>query len=146
MAETGNKTGEGTNGTADAAQGGTQAGGAGQGGASASSGSGFGGASAFGGSGSAQEMTNRMRAGGEAMAQSGQQLGLKMLDQAEINTREAFRAMRDAAQAKDLSDVMRIQNEFMREAGSRSVSHAREIGELIASFGRQTMGQFTGGK
>lgn len=94
----------------------------------------------------AREAGDRMKQGGERLAQGGQDLGLKLLDQAETNTREAFRAMREAAQAKDLSDVMRIQGDYLREAGSRSVAQAREIGEMIASFGRETMGQFTGRK
>lgn len=92
----------------------------------------------------AREAGDRMKQGGERLAQGGQDLGLKLLDQAETNTREAFNAMRQAAQAKDLSDIMRIQGDYLREAGSRSVSQAREIGEMIASFGRETMGQFTG--
>lgn len=92
----------------------------------------------------AREMGDRMKQGGQQMAQGGQDLGLKLLDQAETNTREAFRAMREAAQAKDVSEVMKIQGDYLREAGGRSVAQAREIGELIASFGRQAMGQFTG--
>ncbi|PCD03243.1 hypothetical protein COC42_02165 [Sphingomonas spermidinifaciens] len=86
----------------------------------------------------------RMKAAGETMADAGSQLGLKMLDQAETNTREAFQAMRAAAQANDLSDVMRIQSDYLREQGSRSVAQVREIGELIAEFGRNAMGQMTG--
>ena len=92
----------------------------------------------------AREMGDRMKQGGQQIAQGGQDLGLKLLDQAETNTREAFKAMRDAAQAKDVSEVMKIQGDYLREAGSRSVTQAREIGELIASFGRSAMGQFTG--
>ncbi len=91
-----------------------------------------------------QAAGDRMKATGEAMADAGSQLGLKMLDQAETNTREAFQAMRSAAQANDLSEVMRIQTEFLREQSSRSVSHVREIGELIADFGRNAIGQMTG--
>lgn len=92
----------------------------------------------------ARDMGDKMKQGGERLAQGGQDLGLKLLDQAETNTREAFNAMRQAAQAKDISEIMRIQGDYLREAGSRSVSQAREIGEMIASFGRETMGQFTG--
>lgn len=92
----------------------------------------------------AREAGDRFKQGGQQMAQGGQDLGLKLLDQAETNTREAFKAMRDAAQAKDVSEVMKIQGDYLREAGSRSVAQAREIGELIASFGRTAMGQFTG--
>ncbi len=86
---------------------------------------------------------DRMQATGSAMAESSSQLGTKMLDQAEANTQEAFKAMRAAAQANDVSEVMRIQAEYLREQGSRSVAQAREIGELIASFGRNAIGSMT---
>ncbi|TKD50476.1 phasin family protein [Sphingomonas baiyangensis] len=91
-----------------------------------------------------RETADRMGAAGEAMQDQGAKLGLTMLEQAELNTREAFAAMRAAAQASDLSEVMRIQTDYMRDQGSRSVSQAREIGEIIAGFGRSAMGQFTG--
>ena len=86
----------------------------------------------------------RMRAAGGQIAGQGSELGLRMLDQAETNTREAFRMMRAAAQAHDMNEVMRLQSEYMREQSTRSVAQAREIGELIASFGRATIGQMTG--
>lgn len=86
----------------------------------------------------------RMRDAGGQMAGQGSELGMRMLDQAETNTREAFRMMRAAAQAKDMTDVMRLQSEFLREQSNRSIAQAREIGELIASFGRATIGQMTG--
>lgn len=91
-----------------------------------------------------QAAGERMKAAGETMADAGSQLGLKMLDQAETNTREAFQAMRSAAQANDLTEVMRIQADYLREQGSRSVSQVREIGEMIADFGRNAIGQMTG--
>lgn len=86
----------------------------------------------------------KMRASGEKMAESGTQLGMKMLDQAEQNTREAFNAMRAAAKARDLSEVMHVQGEYLREQGNRSMAQAREIAEMIASFGRETIGKMTG--
>ncbi|MBM7405823.1 MULTISPECIES: phasin family protein [Sphingomonas] len=86
----------------------------------------------------------RMRAAGGQIAGQGSELGLRMLDQAETNTREAFRMMRAAAQAHDMTEVMRLQSEYLREQSTRSVAQAREIGELIASFGRATIGQMTG--
>jgi len=92
----------------------------------------------------ANQAADQMRAGAQAIGDNGAELGLKMIEQAEINTQEAFRAMRAAAQASDISEVMRIQTDFIREQGSRSVAQAREIGELIASFGRTAMGRFTG--
>ena len=81
-----------------------------------------------------------MKATGEKMQQSGSTIGLKMLDQAETNTQAAFSAMREAAQAKDLSEVMKVQGDFLREQGNRSMSQAREIGELIMQFGRDAVG------
>ena len=97
--------------------------------------------------------TDRMKGAGEAMqatgqkmAEGGSQVTLKMLEQAETNTREAFAAMRSAASAKDLGDVMRIQTEFLREQGNRSMSQAREIGEMIVQFGRDAVGAARGPK
>lgn len=91
-----------------------------------------------------QDTGERMRAAGSAMADQGSQLGLRILSQAEANTQEAFRAMRAAAQANDLSEVMRIQSDYLREQGNRSLAQAREVGELIAEFGRNAVGQMGG--
>ena len=81
-----------------------------------------------------------MRQGGQKMADNNAQIGVKMIDQAEQNTHEAFAAMRRAAQAKDLSDVMRIQGDYLREQSQRSMGQAREIGEMIVNFGRDAVG------
>ena len=86
-----------------------------------------------------------MRQGGQKIAENNQQIGVKMIDQAETNAHEAFVAMRKAAQASDLSDVMRIQGEYLREQSQRSMAQAREIGELIVSFGRDAVGTMRGG-
>lgn len=101
--------------------------------------------------GAAQEMTDRMKAAGEKMRASGEKiaergtdLGMRLLDQAEQNTREAFNAMRSAAKARDLSEVMHVQGEYLREQGQRSMAQAREIGEMIANFGREAIGRMTG--
>lgn len=110
-----------------------------------------GGAGAIGGDMGAGAFTDRMKGAGEAMKASGQKMAeggsavtLKMLDQAETNTREAFSAMRAAAAASDVSEVMRIQTEFLRDQSNRSMSQAREIGELIAQFGRDAVGAARG--
>lgn len=86
------------------------------------------------------------RRAGEALRASGQKatdgsatIGLKIIEQAEQNSHQAFEAMREAAKAKDLSDVVRIQSEFLREQGQRSMNQAREIGELIMQFGRDAV-------
>ena len=86
-----------------------------------------------------------MRQGGQQIAANNQQIGVKMIDQAEQNAREAFVAMRKAAQATDLSEVMRVQGEYLREQSARSMAQAREIGELIVNFGRDAVGAMRGG-
>ena len=85
-----------------------------------------------------------LKASGHKIAESGSQIGTKLIDQAEANTREAFAAMRAAASAKDVSEVMRIQGEYLREAGQRSMVQAREVGELIMQFGRDAVGTMRG--
>lgn len=112
-----------------------------------------GGAGAIGGDMGAGAFSDRLKGAGEAMQASGQKMAeggsavtLKMLEQAETNTREAFSAMRQAASARDLSDVMRIQSDFIREQGNRSMSQVREIGEMIVQFGRDAVGTARGGK
>lgn len=101
--------------------------------------------------GAAQEMTDRvkaagekMRASGEKFAERGSELGMKLLDQAEQNTREAFNAMRAAAKSRDVSEVMHVQGEYLREQGARSMAQAREVAEMIANFGREAIGRMTG--
>lgn len=86
-----------------------------------------------------------MRVGGQKVAENSSAIGVKMIDQAETNTHQAFDAMRRAAQAKDLSEVMRIQGDYLREQGTRSITQAREIGELIARFGRDAVSGMRGG-
>ena len=86
-----------------------------------------------------------MRQGGQKIAENNQQIGVKMIDQAEQNTHQAFAAMRKAAQAKDLSEVMRVQGDYLREQSQRSMAQAREIGELIVNFGKDAVGAMRGG-
>jgi hypothetical protein len=86
-----------------------------------------------------------MREGGQKIAENNQAIGLKMIDQAEQNAHQAFAAMRKAAQATDLSSVMQVQSEYLREQSARSMAQAREIGELIAQFGRDAIGAMRGG-
>ncbi len=83
-----------------------------------------------------------MKASGEKVAEGSSAVGLKVIDQAEQNAREAFAAMRAAAGAKDLSEVMKIQGDYLRDQGSRSMAQAREIGELIMEFGKASAAPF----
>ena len=63
----------------------------------------------------------------------------KVIDHAEENTRAAFIALRTAASVKSVSDLARIQAEYVKEQSARSATQAREVGELIAQFGKDAM-------
>ncbi|MEK6636574.1 MAG: phasin family protein [Pseudomonadota bacterium] len=71
-------------------------------------------------------------------------LNSKVIDHAEANTKEAFAAMRAAAQAKSASDLLKIQTKFVRDQSERSVAQVKEIGELIGKFGRDAIAQVRG--
>ena len=45
----------------------------------------------------------------------------------------------EAAQARDVTDVLRIQGNYLRRQGERSMEQAREIGEMILRFGRDAV-------
>jgi len=85
-----------------------------------------------------------MKASGEKAAEGSAQVGLKVLDQAEQNAREAFAAMRAAASAKDLSQVMKIQGDYLRDQSNRNLAQAKEIGEMILRFGRESAAPLRG--
>ena len=87
----------------------------------------------------AKRVGEAARASGQKWAEGNSSVGLKMIDQAERNMHEAFAAMRNAAQAKDLSEVMKIQADFLREQSARSMEQARELGQLIVEVGREAV-------
>ncbi|RXD05330.1 phasin family protein [Sphingomonas sp. UV9] len=98
-----------------------------------------------------EKVVDPARRAGEAMtetggkiAEGGATIGKTMIDQAEQNAREAFAAMREAASAKDLTQVMKIQGDYLREQSQRSMSQAREISELIMKFGKDAVAPLRG--
>lgn len=94
----------------------------------------------------AKKAGEAIRESGSKIAEGGATVGMKMIDQAEENARQAFAAMRAAAQAKDLTEVMKVQGDYIREQGSRSMNQAREIGELIVQFGKNAVAPLSGKK
>ncbi len=94
----------------------------------------------------AKKAGEAIRSAGTHMAEDGATVGMKMLDQAEENAKQAFAAMRAAAQAKDVTGVMKVQGDYLREQGARSMGQAREIGELIVQFGKNAVAPLTGKK
>lgn len=73
-------------------------------------------------------------------------INMAVIDQTEANTKAAFAAMRAAASAGSLSGIAKVQGDYVKDQGKRSVDQAREIGDLIAQFGREAMEVMRGGK
>lgn len=94
----------------------------------------------------AKKAGEAMKSSGSKIAEGGATVGMKLLDQAEENTKQAFAAMRAAAGAKDLTEVMKVQGDFLRDQGSRSMTQAREIGDLIVQFGKDAVAPLSGKK
>lgn len=96
---------------------------------------------------------DKLKAAGEAVkegatkaAENSAALSMKVIDHAEENTRQAFAALRAAAKAGGVTEVMKVQADYVRDQGSRSMAQIREVGEMIASFGREAMSNLTGKK
>jgi hypothetical protein len=96
---------------------------------------------------------DKMKAAGDAMkegatkaAENSAALSMKVIDHAEENTRQAFAALRAAAKAGGVTELMQVQSDYVRDQGSRSMAQVREIGEMIASFGREAMSGLSGKK
>lgn len=96
---------------------------------------------------------DKLKAAGEAVkdgaakaAQNSAALSMKVIDHAEENTRQAFAALRAAAKAGGLTELMQVQSDYVRDQGSRSMAQVKEVGEMIASFGREAMSNLTGKK
>ena len=87
-----------------------------------------------------------MKETGGKIAEGGATIGKTMIDQAEQNAREAFAALRAAAGAKDLSEVLKVQGDYLREQSNRSLSQAKEIGELIVKIGQDSVAPLKGGE
>ena len=72
-------------------------------------------------------------------AQNAASLNAKVIDHAEENVREAFKALRAAAGSQNVQDVLKAQTDYVKDQSARSLTQAREVGELIANFGRSAM-------
>ena len=86
----------------------------------------------------------QIKAAGQQVAETTSTLNAKIIDHAEANVREAFAALRAAATSKSLTDVMTAQTTYVREQGERGMAQVKEIGEIIANFGREAMKSVTG--
>jgi hypothetical protein len=85
-----------------------------------------------------------IRESAERVVKRTSSLNSKVIDHAEANTKEAFAAMRAAAEAKSASEIVKIQTKFVRDQSARSAAQVKEIGELIAKFGRDAVDQMRG--
>jgi hypothetical protein len=81
---------------------------------------------------------------GATVAAKSAEINVKVIDHAETNAREAFAAMRAAAGADSMKNLVQIQSDFVKGQSKRSMEQAKEVGELIARFGREAMGAMRG--
>lgn len=86
----------------------------------------------------------RVRDGAGRAVKNTVAVNTKVIDHAETNAREAFAAMRKVASAQSLQDVIKVQSEFVRQQGARTATQVREVGEMIASFGRDALEMMRG--
>jgi hypothetical protein len=96
---------------------------------------------------------DKLKAAGDAVkegatkaAENTAALSVKVIDHAEENTRQAFAALRAAAKAGGVTELMQVQSDYVREQSTRSMAQVREIGDLITQFGKSAMAPFTGKK
>ncbi|RJT24236.1 phasin family protein [Chakrabartia godavariana] len=87
----------------------------------------------------AQKAGKKIRQSAERAMGNAAKLNARVIDHAEENAKEAFAAMRKIAQSKDVKDIVRVQASFVKEQSARSVAQVKEVGEMIASFGRTAL-------
>ena len=97
------------------------------------------------------QITEPMKKAGKAVKDTAAKVGantaavnVKVIDHAETNAREAFAAMRAAASVGTVKDLVKIQSDYVKDQSKRSMDQAKEVGELIASFGRSAMESMRG--
>ena len=67
-----------------------------------------------------------------------------VINHAQSNAQEAFAALRKVASAKTIQEVVKVQSEFVKAQSVRSTAQVREVGEMIASFGRDAISMLRG--
>ncbi|MFA5970472.1 MAG: phasin family protein [Sphingomonas sp.] len=93
--------------------------------------------------GLAQDAAGKIKAEAELGVQAGNELRLKLIEQVERNMTEAFAVMRAATQAKDVSELLHLQGEYLRGQTSRAMEQVHELGEIISEYGRDAVGRLT---
>ena len=87
----------------------------------------------------AQKAGKKMRETAERAMGNAAKLNARVIDHAEENAKEAFAALRKIATSKDVKDIVKIQTSFVKEQSARSVAQVREVGEMIAAFGKTAL-------
>ena len=75
---------------------------------------------------------------GDRTLEVNREFSVRMIEYAEKNTTEALAAARAAAQAKNMTELFEIQNNFFRDQLTRSANQVRELGELMMKANRET--------
>jgi hypothetical protein len=67
----------------------------------------------------------------ERATEQNEAISVRLIDFAESNLTDTLEALRAAARAKDVTEVLTIQGEFLRNQMSRSLDQFREMTELV---------------
>ena len=93
-----------------------------------------------------EKLTEGVKKAGKAMkdsataaATNAAALNNTVIDHAEENARAAFAALRSAASVRSVKDLAKLQSDYVKEQGARSMGQVKEVGDLIARFGKDTM-------
>lgn len=78
------------------------------------------------------EALNRAR---EQAKEHNEAVSGRLIDYAQSNLNDTLEALRAAASAKDVTEVLTIQGNFLRDQMTRSMEQFRELGELFKSKG-----------
>jgi hypothetical protein len=71
----------------------------------------------------------------ERAKEQNEAVGGRLIDYAQSNLNDTLEALRAAAAAKDVQEVLTIQGKFLRDQMTRSMEQFRELGELIKPKG-----------
>lgn len=92
----------------------------------------------------AKKAGERVRDSAERATRNATSLSKTVIDHAEDNAKQAFAAMRAAADAGSVADVAKIQAQFVKEQSARSLVQVKQLGDMIAGFGRSAIEQLRG--
>lgn len=92
---------------------------------------------------SLKSVTEALKAAGERVASSSQEVGLCAIRQAEQNSQQLFETLRAMAGTKNPREVTELYSRFVTESAKSHAAQLREIGEILARSSREAWSPVT---